>query len=96
MTELAKICVKDVLQLKQDREYVHDIKWRDEKIDQLTRENEELTIENEQLRSTIDSTKKVPWRPANSSSSIEKRHLGRHRDVLKPANVQPGAKPGSN
>ncbi|CAF0890952.1 unnamed protein product [Adineta ricciae] len=96
VTELAKICVKDVLQLKQDREYVHDIKWRDEKIDRLTRENEELTIENEQLRSTIDSTKKVPWRPANSSNPIEKRDLGRHRDVLKPSNVQLGAKPGSS
>ncbi|CAF0874404.1 unnamed protein product [Adineta ricciae] len=96
VTELAKICVKDVLQLKQDRDYVHDVKWRDEKIDRLTRENEELTIENEQLRSTIDSTKKAPWRPANSSNPIEKRDLGRQRDVLKPANVQLGAKPGSN
>ncbi|UJR09850.1 hypothetical protein I4U23_014074 [Adineta vaga] len=96
VTELATICAKDALQLKQDREYANDIKLRDDKINRLTSLNDELTAENKHLKTTIEAKEKVPWHPTNTSIPVERRDPGRPREVLKPANVQPGTKPGNS
>ena len=97
VTELAAICTKDVLQSKQDREHINELKWRDEKIERLTQMNQELNEEVERLRATLadQSAKKAPWRPAAASGSIPTREPSRTRQTLKPANVQFASKPGA-
>lgn len=96
VSELASICTKDVLQAKQDRDQANEIKLRDEKIEGLTRNNEELGVEINRLKALLDANKKVPWRPVPAAAPIVARDPNRNRQVLKPASVQPGAKPGGS
>ena len=100
MTELASICTKDVLVSKQERDHANEIKWRDEKIDELTRLNQELTAEVERLKAALAELAakgtKVPWRHVPASTGIPRDSTGnKPRQTLKPTNVQFGSKPGS-
>ncbi|CAF1074980.1 unnamed protein product [Adineta steineri] len=93
VTELAKICTKDVLEANKDRDHANDIRKRDERIDELTHINKELNEEIERLKATIEAGKKPAWRPVPASIPAA-RDPGKNRQVLKPSSIQPGTKPG--
>jgi regulator of replication initiation timing len=98
--ELSSICTKDVLQAKQDRDQINDMKVRDDKIDELTQENRRLQIEIEQLKVTKMEQQakntKVSWRPAPAAPTVVVRDTTRARQTLKTGSVQFGSKPGTN
>jgi uncharacterized coiled-coil DUF342 family protein len=100
--ELATICTKDVLQTKQERDHANEIKWRDEKIDELTRFNQELNREIERLKAALNElsskSNKPLWRPVPASNTIIPRETNNNksRQTLKPNNVQFGTKPGAS
>jgi hypothetical protein len=98
--ELASICTKDVLVSKQERDHANEIKWRDEKIDELTRLNQELAAEIERLKAALAElsakNSKPLWRPVPAATGIPRDSTGnKSRQTLKPSNVQFGTKPGS-
>jgi prefoldin subunit 5 len=100
--ELASICTKDVLQSKQERDHANEIKWRDEKIDELTRQNQALNAEIERLKAAIAElsakSSKPLWRPVPASSGLPSReaNANKTRQTLRPTNVQFGSKPGAS
>jgi hypothetical protein len=103
VVELATICTKDVLQTKQERDHANDIKWRDEKIDELTRLNQELNAEIERLKAALAELSAKPtkpiWRPVPASITTgtpRETNNNKSRQTLKPTSVQFGAKPGAN
>lgn len=102
VAELATICTKDVLQSKQEREHASELKWRDDKIDELTRLNQDLNNEVDRLKAALaelsaKSTKPL-WRPAPASTSITPKEStnNKSRQTLKPSSVQFGSKPGAS
>lgn len=106
VAELASICTKDVLQSKQERDHANELKWRDEKIDELTRLNQDLTAEIERLKAQIAELSKQPvkplWRPVPASQPMAPKEptttttTNKARQTLKPSSVQFGSKPGAS
>jgi uncharacterized coiled-coil DUF342 family protein len=102
VNELATICTKDVLQTKQERDHASEIKRRDDKIDELTRLNQELNAEVERLKAALAElsakSNKPVWRPVPASTSIAPRETtnNKSRQTLKPNSVQFGTKPGAS
>lgn len=102
VTELASICTKDVLQSKQERDQANEIKWRDEKIDELNGLVQSLNAEIDRLKATIAdlSSKgaKPIWRPVPASTPLTPREQAsnKSRQTLKPSSVQFGGKPGAH
>jgi hypothetical protein len=99
--ELATICTKDVLQSKQERDHAKELKWRDEKIDELNRLNQELNNEIERLKAALaDQPKstKPQWRPvpATIPPPPTTKDSNKPRQTLKPSSVQFGTKPGAS
>ena len=98
--ELATICTKDVLVSKQDRDHANDIKWRDEKIDELTRVNQDLQSEIDRLKAALadQAAKGKPqWRPVPAAVALTPRETNtKSRQTLKPSSVQFGGKPGAS
>jgi hypothetical protein len=98
--ELATICTKDVLQTKQERDHAKEIQWRDEKIDELNRLNQELNGEIERLKAALSDqpikTPKPQWRPVPASVPPAPRDSNKPRQTLKPSSVQFGTKPGAS
>jgi len=102
VNELATICTKDVLQTKQERDHASEIKRRDDKIDELTRLNQELNAEVERLKAALAELPSKPnkplWRPVPATTSIAPREStnNKSRHTLKPNSVQFGTKPGAS
>lgn len=102
VTELASICTKDVLLSKQDRDQASELKMRDEKIEQLTRTNQDLQNEIDRLKASLAElaakNTKTPWKPVPASVTITPRdpNANRSRQTLKPTSVQFGGKSGTN
>jgi hypothetical protein len=101
VVELVSICTKDVLQSKQERDHANEIKWRDEKIDELTRLNRELNAEIERLKAALAElsakNSKPLWRPVPAATGIPREtNANKPRQTLKPASVQFGSKPGAS
>jgi uncharacterized coiled-coil DUF342 family protein len=102
VNELATICTKDVLQTKQERDHASEIKRRDDKIDELTRLNQELNAEVERLKAALGELSSKPnkplWRPVPATTSIAPREStnNKSRHTLKPNSVQFGTKPGAS
>lgn len=99
VAELATICTKDVLQSKQERDHASEIKWRDDKIQELTNTNQDLNAEIERLKAALaESAVKVTkpqWRPVPASVPTP-REPPKSRQTLKPSSVQFGTKPGAS
>lgn len=102
VTELASICTKDVLQSKQERDQANELKIRDDKIDQLTRTNQDLQSEIDRLKANLAElaakNTKTPWKPVPASVTITPRdpNANRPRQTLKTTSVQFGGKSGTN
>jgi predicted transcriptional regulator len=100
--ELATICTKDVLQSKQERDHANDLKWRDEKIDELTRVGQDLQSEIDRLKAALaDQTSKnvkPQWRPVPATivAATPAASTNKSRQTLKPSSVQFGTKPGAS
>jgi hypothetical protein len=106
VTELSRICTKDVLQSKLERDQTNDIRIRDIKIDELGRLNKDLQTEIDRLKagaSGASPTERVLpkpikpiWRPVPPSNTVTPREKTKSRQTLKPISVQFGTKPGAN
>lgn len=104
VTELSRICTKDVLQSKLERDQANEIRLRDIKIDQLNRLNRDLQAEIDRLKARSTSPTehsvirptKPQWRPVPSSVPIKPREKTKARQTLKPISVQFDTKPGAN
>ncbi|CAF2803795.1 unnamed protein product [Rotaria sp. Silwood2] len=104
VTELSRICTKDALQSKLERDQTHEIRIRDIKIDELNRLNRELQDEIDRLKSrstpsveqpTVKSNK-PQWQPITSSVAVTSREKTKTRQTLKPVSVQFSTKPGTH
>ncbi|CAF3395621.1 unnamed protein product [Rotaria sp. Silwood1] len=104
VTELARICTKDALQSKLERDQAYEIRIRDIKIDELNRLNRQLQDEIDRLKSRSTPSIEQPtvkpnkpqWHPVPSSVAITSREKSKTRHTLKPVSVQFGTKPGAN
>jgi hypothetical protein len=104
VAELATICTKDALESKQDRDHLHEMKIREEKIDQLTRQNRELQAELDRLKASLaeHSSSKAPanrvlHHPIPAGAPATTRVNTQRRTSLKPTSVQFfGSKPGGS
>lgn len=103
VTELSKLCTKDVLQSKVELDQTHELRVRDIKIDELRRMNQELQTELDRLKSKpVPSSEqakpsKPQWRHVPASVPITPREKNKpSRQTLKPVSVQFGTKPGTN
>ena len=97
--ELANICSKDALEMKQERDQGNEIRARDERIEEMKRFINELQAEIDRLKAALAEqaakNTKTPWKPVPASVTITPREPSRQqRQTLKPTSVQFGGKSG--